>query len=155
MVNNKANNRVNTMAKAKHKPPSRIRYEQTHPVISIRVNKELYQKLKEVKEMGNKSFADILKEALGIQKRSTRGAYKRGYKAGYADGLKNPKFSLGNCSKCGKALYWDLSRENDVKLLTKAIHQAHYIHLITPPPSASQEMELWMLQEIYPAEWRP
>ena len=77
-------------------------------------------------ELGH--YPDILKEALGVQKRSTRGAYKRGYEAGYADSLKNPKFSLGNCSKCGKALHWNLTREKDVELLTEAINRARYFH---------------------------
>jgi len=119
------------MAKAKHKPPSRIRYEQTHPTVSIRVNKELYEKLKEVKEMGNQSFADILKVALGVQKRSTKGAYDRGYKTGLEEGR---VVSLGNCSNCGKVLHWNLSREKDVELLTKAINQARYIHSECPSP---------------------
>ena len=121
------------MAKAKHKPPSRIRYEQTHPVISIRVNKELYEKLKEIKEMGNKSFADILKEALGIQKRSTKGAYDRGYKTGLAEGQ---IVSLGNCPRCGKALQWDLNRENDVGLLSDLINHARYPHKECPKGGA-------------------
>ena len=75
------------MVKVKHKPPSRIRYEQTHPVIAIRVNAELYHKLKELKEMGDKSFADILKEALGIQKKSAGRAYSRGHERSHAEGL--------------------------------------------------------------------
>ena len=123
------------MLKARHKPPSRIRYEQTHPTVSTRVDKELYDKLKEIKDTEGKSFADILKEALGIQKRSTQGAYDRGYKAGCANGLtEGREFSLGNCSRCGKALDWDLNRETDVELLTKAVNKARYIHSECPVP---------------------
>jgi len=117
------------MVKARHKPPSRIRYEQAHPVIAIRVNAELYHKLKELKEMGDKSFADLLKEALGIQKKTVGRAYSRGHERGHAEGLAEKQvISLGRCSRCKKPLHWDLSRKEDVELLTKAINQAHCIH---------------------------
>ena len=117
------------MVKARHKPPSRIRYEQAHPVIAIRVNAELYHKLKELKEIGDKSFADLLKEALGIQKKTVGRAYSRGHERGHAEGLAEKQvISLGNCSRCKKPLRWDLSLKEDIELLTEAINQAHYIH---------------------------
>jgi hypothetical protein len=52
------------MGKAKHIPPSRKRYEETHPVIAIRVDKALYDKVRDIKEANDISFADILKQGL-------------------------------------------------------------------------------------------
>jgi len=37
------NGRVNGMVKARTRPPSRTRYEEAHPVIAIRVDKETSQ----------------------------------------------------------------------------------------------------------------
>jgi len=41
-------------------PPSRIKYEQGHPVVSFRVPKEVYNELQQIKEAGEKSLTDIL-----------------------------------------------------------------------------------------------
>lgn len=47
------------------KPPSRIKYEQTHPVITARVNQEIYARLQEARRDGQ-SYADILR--IGLEK---------------------------------------------------------------------------------------
>ncbi len=53
------------MAKT-HKPPSRERYEQSHPTVSCRVSRDTYDKLKNhLNELGDISFADFVKDALG------------------------------------------------------------------------------------------
>ena len=57
------------MVKGKHKPPSRIRYERAHPVVSVRVSKELCQELKDLSKVTGKTFADFLKEGAGITKK--------------------------------------------------------------------------------------
>lgn len=62
MVNSIASHRAN------HKPPSRVRYEQSHPTISVRINRELYDELKELSRTTGKSFADFLKDGAGITK---------------------------------------------------------------------------------------
>jgi len=54
------------MRRPVHKPPSRIRYEKSHPTASCRLNKETYDLLKQrLAELGNASFADFVKDALG------------------------------------------------------------------------------------------
>jgi len=56
------------MAKATHKPPARIRYEQSHPTVSFRVSKDIYDLLKQrLEDLGGISFADFVKESLGLQ----------------------------------------------------------------------------------------
>ena len=60
------------MVKAKRIPPSRQRYEKTHPVVGVRVNREVYDELKELSKKTGKSFADFLKEGAGITKEHIR-----------------------------------------------------------------------------------
>ena len=52
---------VNTSGKRRSTPPSRRRYEASHPTVSFRVDLDLYAQLK---EKGNLSVADILKVGL-------------------------------------------------------------------------------------------
>ena len=132
MVNHKANNRVNHMAKAKKskKPPSRIRYEQSHPTIACRASRELYDELNKVRVNSGKSFADILKEGLGKQEATVGEAYKRGYAEGSQDGKRNALsgLPLGHCSICGKGLVWDLNSAEDKRLILKAIDKMGVQH---------------------------
>ena len=55
---------VKTQGKRGSIPPSRRRYEASHPTVSFRVDLDLYAQLKELKEKGNLSVADILKVGL-------------------------------------------------------------------------------------------
>jgi len=55
------------MAKATHKPPARVRYEQSHPTVSFRLDKDTHDLLKQrLKDLGGVSFADFVKDALGL-----------------------------------------------------------------------------------------
>ena len=47
--------------------PSRKRYEASHPVISVRVTKQIYDRLQEARQNGQ-SYGDVLRVGLGIQK---------------------------------------------------------------------------------------
>jgi predicted transcriptional regulator len=71
------------MKKKTHKPPSRIKYDESHPTVSVRVDRALYDKLQELKELTNKSMGDILREAVKKQKPWAKDAYDLGQKAGY------------------------------------------------------------------------
>ena len=55
------------MVKGRHKPPSRKRYEQNNPTISFRVSREVHDKLKDHLARRRVSFADFVKESLGVQ----------------------------------------------------------------------------------------
>ena len=68
MVNKIAIHRVN------HRPPSRVRYEQTHPTISFRIDRELYDELKELGRTTGKSFAAFLKDGARITKTQVKEA---------------------------------------------------------------------------------
>jgi len=67
VVNDMANHRVNYMVKASPKPPARIRYEQSHPTVSFRLSRDIYDLLKQrLDDLGGISFADFVKDSLGL-----------------------------------------------------------------------------------------
>ena len=56
------------MVKATRKPPARLRYEQSHPTVSCRLSRDVYDLLKQrLEDLGGLSFADFVKESLGLQ----------------------------------------------------------------------------------------
>jgi len=75
------------MVKATHKPPARIRYEQSHPTVSCRLDKDTHELLKQrLEDLGGVSFADFVKESLGLQQtkmpdieETKEKAYEEGY----------------------------------------------------------------------------
>lgn len=70
------------MVKGKSRPPSRIRYEQSHPVIAIRVDRETAERLRALAKESDKSLATMIKENLGIQKKEYSRAWAKGYNQG-------------------------------------------------------------------------
>jgi len=55
------------MVKATHKPPARIRYEQSHPTVSCRLARDECELLKQrLEDLGGISFADFVKDSLGL-----------------------------------------------------------------------------------------
>ena len=78
----------------KHKPPSRIKYEENHPVISCRLSKADYDLLKQRLEELNISFATFVKDALGrleLKMPSIDEAWSKGYDEGYKYGYNKAK----------------------------------------------------------------
>ncbi len=67
------------MRKHVSKPPSRIRYDAEHPTESVRVTRELYNQLDDLREKSGKSLGDILREAVKVQTPMTEKAYASGY----------------------------------------------------------------------------
>ncbi len=94
----------------KKKAPSRVRYEQSHPTVSCRVSKEVYDRLRSVKKAEGKSFTDVLKVGLGILETQVKEegevrkkGYAEGYRKGYAEAERLYKVTY-LCSVCGKTL---------------------------------------------------
>jgi hypothetical protein len=55
------------MVKGSHKPPARIKYEQSHPTMSCRLDKDTHDLLKQrLEDLGGVSFADFIKDSLGL-----------------------------------------------------------------------------------------
>lgn len=96
MVNGKSQPVVN-MAR---KPPSRIKYEQSHPVVSVRVTKPLKKALDS--QRGERSYAELIREALE-KAHGVREAYQTGYEEGY--GKAEYKFKVEfACKRCNRPI---------------------------------------------------
>jgi len=96
------------MVKKKHKPPSRIKYEDNNPTISIRVDREVKQQLDEIRERSGKSLGDILREALQVQAPSTKKAFTRGIEEGRS--IYGVSF---RCSGCQNTIWIDSPEMKD------------------------------------------
>ena len=84
------------MVKKKQPPPSKIKYDKSHPTISIRVSQDLKIQLDEIRETSGKSIGDILREAVGAQSKSVKNAWNRGHS------LAKSKYGVWyKCSVCG------------------------------------------------------
>lgn len=109
------------MAKKKQPPPAKIKYDKSHPIISIRVSQDLKEQLDEIKEMSDKSVGDILREAVGVQGVSIKNAWKRGISHG--KGLYGVRYK---CSVCGGNI---LIESNDAKKAAgKLMREAGWMH---------------------------
>lgn len=97
---------------SRHKPPARLRYEETHPVVSFRVKQEVYQQLQELLAKSGKSIGDFFREALKVQQADTKEAYLRGHKKGYEEARKLYRvFYL--CSICGGVMEISTLKEKE------------------------------------------
>lgn len=88
-----------------HRPPSRIRYEQAHPVVSFRVRPEFYEKLQEISRNSGKSTARLIRDALESLESAKRIAHQQGYQEAKSRfGITYP------CAICGRAI--ELTSDN-------------------------------------------
>ena len=89
-----------------HKPPSRIRYEEGHPTLSCRLDKQTHDLLhKRIKDNGL-SFADFVKAQLGILEfkiPDVKKIQKEAYQKGYAKAINEYRIQL-LCQKCGQPM---------------------------------------------------
>ncbi len=76
---------VNRSGKRRPLPPSRERYQQSHPTVSLRVDLDLYAELKALKEKANLSVADILKVGLERCEPLVGEAHHTGFMGGLAE----------------------------------------------------------------------
>lgn len=84
-------------------PPSRIRYEKSHPCVTCRVSRTEYDQLDELRRSQGKSFKQLLLTGAGLLK---------------ADGKRVlSRVELSTCSVCQKPLFWNLTGPTDRKLL--------------------------------------
>ena len=80
---------VNTSGKRRSTPPSRRRYEASHPTVSFRVDLDLYAQLKGLKEKANLSVADVSKIGLGRCGPLVGEAFHNGFMGGLAEAYQN------------------------------------------------------------------
>ncbi len=125
------------MAKVtKRKAPSRVRYEQSHPTVSCRVPKDIYDRLTKAKQADSKSFTDILKVGLGLvelgvkkQAEAIKKGYDEGYKKGYGDATTLYKVTY-HCSKCGQIMY--VQYPNEKEAINKYMTESGWSHQTCP-----------------------
>ena len=125
------------MAKVtKKQPPSRIKYEQSHPTVSCRVSIEIYDRLVEAKELEGKSFADILK--LGLEKAEKRAnklikarmqSWSEGHKKGFEEAALKYKVTY-HCCKCGQIM--EVQHSNEKEAIDELMRKAGWAHQQCP-----------------------
>ncbi len=83
--------------KRKRVPPARERYEEDHPVVSVRISKEMREELRLVNDVSGMSIADVLRVGHGKAKPAVDEAFNEGYD--YAQ----REFEVTyRCSQCGE-----------------------------------------------------
>jgi hypothetical protein len=116
------------MTKDKRKPPSRIKYEQSHPVVSCRVPKVIYDRLQDVKQRDGRSFTDILKIGLRIRESKAKKedqAYSEGYEEGYNEAKREYRVTYA-CSVCGKTI--SLNSESEKEAASQYMEEHNWGH---------------------------
>ena len=103
--------------KRRKKSPSRVKYEKGHPVISARVDRELYEALEAMKEAEGLSNADLLKIAadkLEVKIRSEEKIKLQGFDEGYEQAAKTAEelyMVTYPCSVCGETIIVETKEE--------------------------------------------
>lgn len=102
------------MVKGNHKPPSRVRYEKSHPTMSCRLDKVTHDLLKQrLDDLGGVSFADFVKDSLGLLQLKMPDVgeiEERASSEGYDQAEKNYRIWY-YCAVCGKRI--DMSPDSD------------------------------------------
>lgn len=96
------------------KAPSRIKYEDANPVVSFRVSRQVKALLDKVRFEQNASYADLILEGARLRECEQN------------DALKCVK--LGICSECGQPMLFNLTNQNDINIIIRAINSAGIIH---------------------------
>jgi len=96
------------MAKKKHEPPAKHKYDKSHPIVSIRVDLDLKKKLEEINQTSGKSVGDILREAVGAQGKST----KKAYEVGFAEARRTYGVRY-RCAVCGGVILMGTDAEKE------------------------------------------
>ena len=118
--------------KAKGIPPSRKKYEEDNPVVSCRVPKELYNRLRAIKKAEGKSMADVLKAGLGLfevkvrtEKEVKQEAYEEGQINGYELAESEYKVTYP-CSICGESI--EVTTDEEKKAIAEYMREDGWGH---------------------------
>ena len=69
----------------KHKPPSRLKYENDHPTVSARIDRATYQQLRDLRQRSGISMAEILLVGLDRLAPMVGSAFNKGLMHGLSD----------------------------------------------------------------------
>ena len=90
-----------------HKPPARVRYEESHPTMSCRLSKDEYDLLTQrLEDLGGVSFADFIRDSLSLLQLKipeSREIEEKARRAGYEQG-KNEHQIWYSCVVCGERI---------------------------------------------------
>ncbi len=115
--------RSKSRSKAKRSvPPSRLRYEEANPAVTVRVPRELRDVLAELKEAQGLSMGDLLRIGLDKAKPDLDAAYQHGMEMGY-DIAKDEYEVTYWCSRCRRrhiSVTTDAEKEAAAELLYQA-----------------------------------
>ena len=91
------------MVKATHKSPARIRYEQSHPTVSFRLSKDVYDLLKQRLNDLGVSAVDFIKESLGLLHTDIEEVKQASWDRGYDQAIEDYQIWYF-CSVCGERI---------------------------------------------------
>ena len=125
-----ANDRPKNKAKATRKPPSRVRYEGSHPTVSCRISKDEYDLLKQrLEDLGGVSFAAFVKEALGLlqlKMPDIKEIKEQAYNEGYEQATEDCQVWY-YCNVCGKRM--DMEPNSDShKAMIRCMKERGWAH---------------------------
>ena len=104
MVNGRAKDKAKRPG---HKPPARVRYEESHPIVSCRLSKDEYDLLRQrLEDLGGISFADFVKDSLSLLQLKipeTREIKEKARREGYDQGKKDHQIWY-YCCTCGQRI---------------------------------------------------
>ena len=109
--------------------PSRKRYEASHPVISIRVNKQIFDRLQTLKR-GGQSYADTLRIGLRIQETNLQ-PLKEKIESLESDILElvelvDKRTVTYPCGRCG--ILTKVQHDNEKEVCRQALIKAGFYH---------------------------
>jgi predicted DNA-binding protein len=113
--------------KKKNISPSKVKYDHAHPTVSIRVDKELKDKLDELRTKGGKSLGDILREAVGKQLPNVEHTYQEGFAAGQANAAIHVP-----CEICGGLM--QITSEADKQSVVDSLKGCGLVHVTCKSP---------------------
>ena len=113
----------------KHYPPSMVKYQKSHPAVTVRFSLEEFEKIKKMAKLEEKSINMLMKEAIGVIENKID-VYEIGYRLGNEDGFKEARKQYEitfPCSICGKpmTMYPDGKMHNKMKGIIKEGGWAH------------------------------
>ena len=109
-------------------PPSRQRYEASHPTITARVSRELYDELQRLRDTAGLSYADVLRVGLDKAKVDTGKAYLGGFDEGMEGGweLAQEQYEVTYfCSSCRRR-HMTITTEGEKEAAAQLMYKANW-----------------------------
>ncbi len=106
--------------------PSRKKYEASHPVISVRVTKQIYDQLQEARQ-NDQSYGDVLRVGLGIQKIDLQ-PLKKKIEILESDILElvDKRIVTYPCGRCG--ILMEVQHDNEKEVCRQALIKTGFQH---------------------------